>query len=375
MPAIRLLSTSGLAGLLLACSPGVGQAPSDLVSLPPQANAPAVTVMTRNVYYGADLLRVVNTPSADQVPSAVATVWDVVNQTFFPARAEALADEIAWAAPHVLGLQEVALWRTGPPDSCAGTVTPDAEEVAYDFLQILRDALAARGLEYRVAAVQPTYDFELCSASGQDVRLTDRDVVLVRADVPWRNAASHLFGPEVTASFPISDSGLTVLAPRAWNSVEIEVRGRWLRYVETHLEDYLPLPDPYPPYALQVGQAVELLASLAALDPLPTILAGDFNTASLDDPTYPILVGQVEAGGVSSPFRDAWTLLRPADPGYTWGFDELLLAGALVQRLDLVLATPELKPAGVARVGVTDLDAAGRHPSDHAGLSATFVLP
>ncbi len=375
MPAIRSLFTSGLAGLLLACSPGAHQAPADLVSLPPQASAPVITVLTRNVYYGADLLRVVNAPSADQVPPAVAKVWDVVNQTSFPARAEALADEIARAAPHVLGLQEVALWRTGPPDSCAGVLAPDAEEVAYDFLQILLDALAARGLEYRVAAVQPTYDFELCSASGQDVRLTDRDAILVRADVPRRNAASHLFSAEVTASFPISDSGLSVSAPRAWNSVEVQVRGRWLRFVETHLEDYLPLPDPYPPYALQVGQALELLSSLAALDPLPTILAGDFNTAVLEDPTYPILAGLAEAGGVSSPFRDAWTLLRPADPGYTWGFGELLLGGALTQRLDLVLATPDLKPTGTARVGVSDLDALGHHPSDHAGVATAFVLP
>ncbi len=375
MPVTRLLSISGLASLVLACSPATDQAPADLVSLPPQANAPVVTVMTRNVYYGADLLRVVYAPSADQVPLAVAKVWEVVNQTFFPARAEVLADEIAWAAPHVLGLQEVALWRTGPPDSCAGARSPDAEEVAYDFLRILLDALAARGMDYRAVAVQPTYDFELCSAGGQDVRLTDRDVVLVRGDVPFRNAASHLFSPEVTASFPISDSGLTVSAPRAWNSVEVEVQGRWLRFVETHLEDYLPLPDPYPPYALQVGQALELLASLAALEPLPTVLAGDFSTAVLTDPTYPILAGLADSGGFSSPFRDAWTQLRPVDPGYTWGFDELLLDGTLIQRLDLVLATPELKPAGTARVGVSDLDAFGRHPSDHAGVATAFVLP
>ncbi len=375
MSITRLLSIGALASLFLGCSPATGRAPADLVSLPPQANAPVVTVMTRNVYYGADLLRVVNAPSADQVPLAVAEAWDVVNRTFFPARAEVLADEIAWAAPHAVGLQEVALWRTGPPDSCAGAAVPNADDVAYDFLDILLEALAARGMEYRVAAVQPSYDFELCSGGVQDVRITDRDVVLVRADVPFRNAASHLFSDEVTATFPISDTGLTVSAPRAWNSVEVEVRGRWLRFVETHLEDYLPLPDPYPPYGLQMLQAIELLASLAALEPLPTILAGDFNTAVLTDPTYPILVGLVDLGGFVSPFRDAWTHLRPVDPGYTWGFGELLLDGTLTQRLDLVLATPELKPAGTVRVGVSDLDAFGRHPSDHAGVATAFVLP
>ncbi|HZY03071.1 MAG TPA: endonuclease/exonuclease/phosphatase family protein, partial [Anaeromyxobacteraceae bacterium] len=346
-----------------------------LVSLPPQSRAPVITVMTYNVYYGADLARVLNAPSADQVPLAVAETWDVVNQTFFPARAEVLADEIAAAAPHAVGLQEVALWRTGPPDSCAGALAPNAEDVAYDFLAILLEALSARGVEYQVAAVQPTYDFELCSAAGEDVRITDRDVVLVRSGVPFRNAGSHVFSAEVTASFPISDTGITVPAPRAWNSVEVEAGGRWVRFVEAHIEDYLPLPDPYPPYALQVGQALELLASLAALEPLPTILAGDFNTAVLTDPTYPVLVGMVDLGGFSSPFRDAWTRLKPVDPGYTWGFDELLLGGALVQRLDLVLATPELKPTGTKRVGVSALDAFGRHPSDHTGLVTAFAVP
>jgi endonuclease/exonuclease/phosphatase family metal-dependent hydrolase len=375
MRAIRLVAFTGLASLVFACSPGADRVASELVSPPPKSRAPMVTIMTRNVYYGADLLRIVNAPSAEQVPLAVSETWDVVNQTFFPARAEVLADEIAWANPHAVGLQEVGLWRTGPPDSCGGTLTPNAESVAYDFLQILGDAMAARGLDYRVAAVQPTYDFELCSAGGLDIRLTDRDVVLVRADVRFRNAASHLFSPEVTAAFPISDTGLTVSAPRAWNSVEVEVRGRWLRFVETHLEDYLPLPEPYPPYALQVAQALELVASLAALPPLPTILAGDFNTSVLTDPTYPFLVGLVDLNGLHSPFRDAWKRLKHVDPGYTWGFDELLRHGTLTQRLDLTLATPELKPVGTERVGVHDLDALGRHPSDHAGVVTTFVLP
>ncbi len=102
---------------------------------------------------------------------------------------------------------------------------------------------------------------------------------------------------------------------------------------------------------------------------------GDFNTALLTDPTYPILVGMVDLGGFSSPFRDPWTKLGPRDPGYTWGFDELLLGGTLTQRLDLTLATRELEPIGTGRVGVTDLDALGRHPSDHAGVVTAFVLP
>lgn len=66
--------------------------------------------------------------------------------TAFPLRAEALADEVAKARPHVLGLQEVSqidvdLNPVGVP-----------LVIHQDFIAILQAALAARGLNYVVAA-------------------------------------------------------------------------------------------------------------------------------------------------------------------------------------------------------------------------------
>src|SRR2546425_391933 len=76
----------------------------------PEAGARRITVMTRNLYIGADVdavIRALVSPDpTDDLPALLAAV-DVLRQTDFPTRAEALADEIARARPHVVGLQEV----------------------------------------------------------------------------------------------------------------------------------------------------------------------------------------------------------------------------------------------------------------------------
>ena len=63
--------------------------------------------------------------------------------TNFPARAEAIADEIQAEEPDLIGLQEVTKWTTGGLNPPPG----------YDFLAILQSELASRGLDYSVAAV------------------------------------------------------------------------------------------------------------------------------------------------------------------------------------------------------------------------------
>ena len=77
-----------------------------------------------------------------------------------------------------------------------------AEDVAFDHLQILLDALESRGLDYAPVAVTTNDDLELPAFTTpgvlQDVRLTDRDVILVRTDVPtsqmkWSNPQQENF--------------------------------------------------------------------------------------------------------------------------------------------------------------------------------------
>src|SRR2546425_642148 len=138
-----------------ACSDSsvTGPAPfGRVVAAPTVAGAPVatrITVMTQNMYIGADVDLVIGallTPDPNDDVAALQVAIATLSKTDFPARAEALADEIARARPHVVGLQEVEdlhihLGALGLP-----------VDIDQNFLEILQGALAARGLtNYAVA--------------------------------------------------------------------------------------------------------------------------------------------------------------------------------------------------------------------------------
>ena len=102
----------------------------------PKTNPPGkpVTVMTRNLYLGADIQRPVSAAVAAQaapgsttqsvvvaLANATHLTRAIVDQTDFTVRAGLLADEIVATEPDLIGLQEVAWWRHGPIQ-----LTPDA---------------------------------------------------------------------------------------------------------------------------------------------------------------------------------------------------------------------------------------------------------
>ena len=86
--------------------------------------------MTRNLYLGADLNPAIGAISSCPYPTPqqcqgliLATnqsIWNHVVATNFPARAKKLAKEIDDNDPYIVGLQEVALWRSGPVDGMQG---------------------------------------------------------------------------------------------------------------------------------------------------------------------------------------------------------------------------------------------------------------
>lgn len=426
----HLISTAILsAAVLAAACGGAPQAPQEAVpagadqglaecrhDADPDHDRGPLRVMTRNLYLGADITPLSTAATTVDAIQAATRAWHTVQMTRFPARAQVLADEIREARPDVLGLQEVTTWRLGEVDGCAA-FDPNrttATRVAYDFLEILQRALRERGLHYEVAAQVSTMDVQVCigqpdvPATLRALRYTDRDVLLVRHGLEWRapvlpplppppippapgdrNGGVYAItledGTPATACFPIAGSA-PACSFRGWTALEARKGGHWVRVFETHLEDWLPTPEGVPPWIFQAFQAAQLVGIVDALyldeaSRLPTLAIGDFNAyATPDDqpPVYGFLIG----GGFlldpsldgASPFADAWTTHRPDDPGFTWGFDELLYTGKLTTRLDLVLATPELVPGAIRRVGVHDRTRTGQHPSDHAGLTATFPL-
>src|SRR5437588_779369 len=195
--------------------------------------APGITALTWNVYLGADIGRVLAAPTAEEAVVRATEEWGHVQATDFPARAGALARAIAAQRPHVVGLEELALYRT--------TDNPfePATRVAYDFLQLVIDSLHARGVDYTAAAVDRTSDLQVpviagVDASGQPtlagVRWTDGDAVLVRADVPYVDAKSGVYA----ASQVVTVAGVTSGLYQGWSSIVATVDGRAYRFVGTH---------------------------------------------------------------------------------------------------------------------------------------------
>jgi endonuclease/exonuclease/phosphatase family metal-dependent hydrolase len=344
-------------------------------------NGKPLTVMTRNLYLGGDITRplaALGVPPDQQAQVFVAantTLRAIVDQTSFPLRAQALAREIRQRRPDLIGLQEVALWRHGPLDGSPATV------VDYDFLQLLLNALAARGEHYHVAHVQQESDVAGPAFLGgalQNVRLTMRDVVLERA----RNGVHVLdaSGGNYAARIPLTIAGQSLSFIRGWEVVDVRAGGRTVRFLNTHLESQSS--------DVALAQAQELLAGPAAPVGLPTIVVCDCNT----DP----LSSAVDPGGSAADrdpylaitgagFSDEWLRFAPAEQGFTDGLSELVndspaqAATAFDHRIDFVFgrrADGSPMPVGHGWVTGKDPDertpptAIGRlWPSDHAGVA------
>jgi endonuclease/exonuclease/phosphatase family metal-dependent hydrolase len=324
-----------------------------------------ITVMTRNVYVGADFGPVLAAPSLPAAFAAAGVVWGQVQASNFPERAEALADEIAEELPTLIGLQEVSWFRSGAVFNPAPAAINEL-----DFLDLLRDELAERGLSYAVVAESVVFDEELPIIEGgiptKDLRLTDRDVILARTDLPASQLKlSNIQVGHFAARLQLPLGPEVISFDRGWMSVDAKVRGKSVRFVNTHLEPEFPAP------AIQVLQGQELLAGPANTS-LPVIMVGDFNSRA--DGSGTATYGSLIAAG----FDDAWSQTRPGDPGYTCCQDALLLnpVSQADQRIDLVLYRGDVRAASTDIVGENPADRtpSGLWPSDHAGVAATLEL-
>jgi len=337
-------------------------------------NPREVTVMSQNLYVGADMapaIGAIMSGDPTQILPAVTQLWANVLSTNFPERALALAREIETAQPELIGLQEVSLFRSGP-----GLDPAPAENVELDYLQVLLGALESRGLHY--AAVATTTDFD-AEAPGfnplgqlKDIRLTDRDVILARTDLPpWQMSLGNIQQDQHfvnNVQLPISNDGVFTMT-RGWNSVDVAVYGQEFRLINAHIES----PD-NPLFAYyQLLQANEVKGILES-STVPVILIGDYNSPAERPDSQPYQV--IASAGMT----DAWNLTHPGEQGYTWGNEpDLLNADPLPldpQRIDLVLYRGDLKVRSMERVGISQADRtpSGLWPSDHAGVVATLAI-
>jgi endonuclease/exonuclease/phosphatase family metal-dependent hydrolase len=322
--------------------------------------------MTRNVYHGVDaeIFAVPTATSLIDLLGKVAAVYQGYHLRNFPERAAALAAEIDAERPDLVGLQEAIIVRTqSPPDGA----TTAATVVDLDYVQLLLEALAARGLSYEVAVQSINFDIELPSALGMDVRHTVRDVILVRSEavasdlrLSNRQAGNFVTNCVIATSFgPIS-------VRRGWVAVDGKIRGQTFRFINTHLDgDCLPVTP-----VIQQAQAAEILAGPAATE-LPLILAGDLNSPAGGS-------GLTYNGLISAGFRDAWALAGNGPGLSCCQADDLLnTVSTLEQRIDYVLFRGRFKVRRAEIVGdePADRTPSGLWPSDHAGFAVELVVP
>jgi endonuclease/exonuclease/phosphatase family metal-dependent hydrolase len=317
-----------------------------------------VTVMTRNLYLGANLDRIVQAKSAQEAFAAVEAGWADVQINNFPVRARAIAREIATTKPDFVGFQEAVLYRTQTPADF--TVTP-ARTVALDYVRELQKAFAARRLKYRFLGIGSWTDAELPSGDPPklDIRINVRDALLVRSDrrIRIRRVARGQYAT-TTSLF-----GGFVVAKRGWVFADATISGRTFRVITTHLESFEDTS--------QVAQGQELARDPGLIPKRPTILLGDLNSRAdgTGTPTY----ANLRAAG----FRDAWADTRPGDVGLTCCFGERLNepGGPFYSRIDYVLHRNGFRAVAAGIVGEEPRDRlSGLWPSDHAGVWARLRL-
>ena len=348
----RWSAAVALVTLVLAAAPAPAAAAE-------RAGGRTLTVMSRNVFLGADLAPFVGTRSLDELSTAAAAVWSRIQANHFALRAHALATEIAAAKPDVVGLQEVSLYRSDRPSD--GALTP-AKTVEQNYLKLLLAALQAHGQRYRVAATFKSDEIEIPVGvpATMDIRAADRDAVLVRVrtGVRVRKVAKGAY--DAALALPVA--GMTFRTPRGWIATTLSVRGTRIVVFNTHL-DSISTP-------VRAAQGQELLA-LATARKAPVALLGDFNSGPGSDPT---VYDALRAAGL----RDAWVEVHGDAPGLTCCFSTDLRSTAkpLSSRIDLVLHGKGVRATRAKVVGEARADRlGGLWPSDHAGVVARLRLP
>jgi len=333
-----------------------------------------LTVMTQNMYLGSSLNPALEATTPEGFVAAVAQIYATVQYTNFPARAQAIANEIQAKDPDLIGLQEVTKWTTeglNPPPG-------------YDYLAILEAALAERGLHYTAASIShnakigpaPLVSATCPALEGGNfscaVTLEDRDVILVNDNAPglaWSNPQSGQYVAQQTVPSPVGPLSFD----RGWASIDAKLKGWRFHFVDTHLETEESS-------LVQEEQAAEFLAGPAK--GWTVVATGDFNSASDGSTTgtYALLTAPWK-------FRDSWDESQ-LGPGNSCCQESNLIPqlapgqlnnpeSTLHSRIDLILSRGAARSNGheAELIGDTRFQAEPPFwPSDHAGVVSVLHL-
>lgn len=333
-----------------------------LISCPVQAQGRGtVKVMTYNILQGTDFTAVLTAQTPQQFVAAVNATLAEVNASNIPARAKAVAHQIAITNPDLVGIEEATLWQYG--------MGPNPTDVLYDPLQNVLTELAAEGLHYKAAVTANEYEVQGPIGDGHVLRATGRNVILARTDEAGLLLSNPQTGKyKVVFGFYNSAIGGDINIDRSWGSVDVDFNGQSFTFIVTHLENAWPVDG-----IIKVlrAQAFEL-NQVAANSRQNIIVAGDFNAVANDanDPSHAVYEDMLNYG-----FADSWAELNRNKSGLTWPLINSSTADTAYQRIDFVFHRGLVNARVASLAGDQKQDRVDNMwPSDHAGLRALLQL-
>ena len=251
-----------------------------------QASEDSLTVMSRNIYLGADVS--VALDLIPDMPAAAQFMWEQVAQTDFSQRAPVLAAELAREKPDVVAVQEATTWYCRP--SLFGSST-----AVFDFTAQLLEATEATGVEYVVAehegekAFNPGYSIPvlpyLTTVSDPETfqplfgtdeaacGFTIGDALLVRADLA--DSVTAVGSGDYESKYAVVPIVFEIDRGYTWADLALP-RGA-VRVVTTHLESAWDAGSA----PVNADQARELVRVTESWD-MPLVVIGDFNSDPRD---------------------------------------------------------------------------------------------
>ncbi|KAA9024008.1 endonuclease [Niallia endozanthoxylica] len=309
--------------------------------------------MTWNLYLGADLSPLFSATILEEVPRRVTEVYRQFLATNIGERVKKIAQQIALLKPDFIGLQEAALWQLRQ------LMVPDVPHVTFDYVDLLLRELQKKGLSYEVAACNKNFSAQLRSSQGNFVRLSDRDLILIRKDSQLKVVKRQEANFKTNLITKLGGQRVELL--RGWSSIDVSHADHLFRVITTHLEPASTL--------INLHQGYELLDGPAKTN-LPIILLGDVNInkeMALPPTTY--------GNFLHEGFQDVWNEVGQG-PGLTCCQDSDLLNAfsTLNRRIDCILYKNGWKPISAKIIGAeqTDRTSNALWTSDHAGVIANL---
>jgi endonuclease/exonuclease/phosphatase family metal-dependent hydrolase len=366
-----------------------------------QAAEPTFTVMSRNIYLGADVG--VALELIPNMPAAAQFMWDQVNKNDFSKRSFALAAEIQAYKPDVIGLQEATIWY------CKKNAWSKKIEV-FNFTDQLLQAL---GGDYVLAskdgktAFNPGYSINpipfltivkdperFQKIFGQDKAACGfqiGDALAIKKELAQQ--VLNVGNTEYEASYSIVPTLMTIYRGYTW--ADINIANIPVRFVTTHLEsiwDENKVPN-------AAKQATQLIKDVKETN-MPLVIIGDFNS----DPRDPRPINAANPGlqptaskecPAGSSKCNAYRLMKEAgfndagpdssDPTtYTWGMNALLTGPdpdrlksaqgmgneyGFTDRLDYIFTKNGVDVSTSQIIGYK-----APYATDHAGVFAEFTI-